>query len=157
MFSSSENMAFSISFFLCTVIMASKSRLVVVNGCACPGSMLTYECSVEGGSATVWQGSAFECSNSGDEIVLLHSRFTSGDHKTCNSGAIVGRSLRVEDNYYTSQLIVTVSPELIGRNISCAYDSDDNEEVTVGNTSIFMITGTILARTNCPITVYVGN
>ena len=54
-------------------IEASELRIIGANGVhayACPGSILTLECIVNGGAAdsTVWQGTAFsDC-----EIALLH-------------------------------------------------------------------------------------
>ena len=74
------------------------------------------------GGSTVWQGEAIDSHNS--EITLLHSRFTSPDGTTgeCNDGDIVAlimRSLGVEDNLYTSQLRVTVSAAITGKNITC--------------------------------------
>ena len=43
-------------------------------GCVRPGDTLTYECTVTGPyGATVWTGTAFECShNRENEIILLH-------------------------------------------------------------------------------------
>ena len=96
-----------------------------ISGCVCPGDILTYECTVMGGTATVWTGIAFNCSRfSSTEIVLLHSRFISanGTSFICNNGAIVVGGLSVDGNNYTSQLNVTVTPETIGKTIECHYD-----------------------------------
>ena len=72
---------------------------------------------------TIWTGTAFDCSDRNDQIVLLHSRFMfGGTFDTCNNRAIVVRSLGVEDSYYTSQLNVTISSALNGRNITCISD-----------------------------------
>ena len=64
------------------------------------------------GGVTVWNGTALECIS--NEIVLLHRRFNSaygayGAYGVCNNGSIVGQSLRVEHNFYTSQLNVTLT------------------------------------------------
>ena len=77
--------------------------------------------------ATVWQGTAFDCASKNNEILLLHNRFETegGTSEECNNGAIVGRSLRVEGNRYTSQLTVFVSPDMIGGTIDCAVDNGD--------------------------------
>ena len=93
--------------------------------CVCPGDTLIYECTVAELGSTIWTGTAFECSSSNNEIILLHSRFTSvyGDYGSCNNGDIVARSLSVEDNNYTSQLNVTVTPETAGMTIECIGDS----------------------------------
>ena len=88
--------------------------------CVCPGDVLTYECTVVGGSSTVWTGNAFICPS--NEITLLHSHFESITH-LCNNGSIVGRSLAVEGNNYTSQLKVTVTPDIAGKTIMCISDN----------------------------------
>ena len=78
------------------------------------------------------------------EIVLLHSHFVSdtGTFKTCNNGAIVGRSFRVEDNSsYTSQLNVTVSSDMIGESIECVHTPSATDVIVVGSSVINVITG----------------
>ena len=122
-----------------------KQVTVSTGSCTCPGSTLTYECTVVGGSggATVWRGTVFNCPLSDHEIVLLHGRFESdtGTFKTCNNGAIVGRGLRVEDNSsYTSQLNVTVSPDMIGESIECSHDHGGTTNV-IGSSMLHTITG----------------
>jgi hypothetical protein len=98
-----------------------------MNECVCPGDKLTYECTVQGSDtgATIWTGTAFSgCQQ--NEILLLHRQFTpigSGSTRTCNNGAIVGQSLGVLGNHYTSQLNVTITPETAGKTITCAYDA----------------------------------
>ena len=94
-----------------------------MNGCVCPGDTLTYECTAMGLGSTIWTGSALHCTN--DEIVLIHTRFLyneSGILTSCNNGAIVARILSVEDNNYTSQLNVTITPDTAGETIECASD-----------------------------------
>ena len=90
----------------------------------CPGDNVTFECTVVGevGSSTVWRGNAFNCNNSDNEIVLLHSRFneSSGHNmRTCNNGAIVGWSLRNTSDTYTSRLNVAFNYDIIGETIQC--------------------------------------
>jgi hypothetical protein len=97
-----------------------------VNECVCPGDKLTYRCIVQGSAngATIWNGTAFSgCPQ--DEILLRHGDFisTGGLTGTCNNGAIVGQSLGVQGNNYTSQLNVTITPETIGKTITCAYNT----------------------------------
>ena len=103
-----------------------RSGLIELSGCTCPGYTSAYECTVLSGfgGATVWKGSAFDCTTSDNEIVLLHSRFQQDarTHKTCNNGSITGEAIKVEENYYTSQLHVTVSLDMIGKSIECAND-----------------------------------
>ena len=78
---------------------------------------------------TVWQGGAFDC----DEITLLHSRFTSqeGAYGECNDGAIFAKSLRVEGDLYTSQLIVTFSAATTGKNITCIHENTGTGALTI--------------------------
>ena len=92
------------------------------SGCACPGDILTYKCIIMGTyfGVTVWTGSAFM---SNCEITLLHIRFPSVADE-CNNGAIVGRSLSVEDNNYTSQLNIIVTPDIAGKTIECGQDDE---------------------------------
>lgn len=101
----------------------------------------TYKCTVAGTSygITVWRGSALsDCDT--QEISLLHRRFTDA-HKTCNNGAIVARGISniagngTDSEWYTSQLTVTVTPELIGKNVECAYDDVINV-TTIGTLNI---------------------
>ena len=72
------------------------------------------------GGATVWTGTALNCPS--DEIVLLHRRFTDRTIKSCNNGATVAQSLSVQDNLYTTQLSVTIVPNIARKCIMCFYD-----------------------------------
>ena len=96
-----------------------------MNECVCPGEKLLYQCTVQGNAngATVWNGTALSgCQQ--NNIVLHHSLFTStgGSMAMCNNGDIVGQSLGVQGNSYTSQLNVTITPDTTGKTIICAYD-----------------------------------
>ena len=88
----------------------------------CPGDILVFACSVNDGIATVWRGSIFNCPNSGNEIVLRHSTFEHGSIKTCNDGTVVAFGTEVTNSSYTSQLNVTVSPEMHNGTIECVQD-----------------------------------
>lgn len=101
------------------------------SGCACPGDTLTYECTAMGRGVTIWTGTAFNCSESNNEISLLHNRFSSteGDYGSCNNGSIVGQSLGIEGNNYTSQLNVTVTPDTAGTMIMCLYYNFYNDSI----------------------------
>jgi hypothetical protein len=81
--------------------------------------------------------------NSNDEITLLHSRFANGTIGTCNNGTIVGRDISVDnDTYYTSQLSVTITPDLIGTSIECIHDDYVYvNPAVVGSFTILPITG----------------
>ena len=114
--------------------LSPNSTGVVV--CECPDYTITYECTIVGGLATVWKGSAVDCKN---EIVLLHSRFMSdGTVRECNDGAIIGRSVTVANNdLYTSQLMVRISSATVGKTIECFYDDGSTEQLVKS----FIITG----------------
>ena len=88
----------------------------------------TYECTILGEGATLWKGSAFNCPDTDNEIVLLHS-INSIEQRVCNNGAIIGRIVHVKGNIYTSQLTVNISSEVPDSDITCAYDS--GEEINV--------------------------
>lgn len=109
--------------------------------CTCSGDVLTYECRVVDGSATVWRGSAFDCPSSGGEIVLRHSQVASGGAVgVCNNGAIVGQGVSVVDNCFTSQLNVTLSSRLNGKSVECAHFNNVNTAV-VSNSLVNITTG----------------
>ena len=88
----------------------------------CSGDKLVFECTVEGGVATVWQGYVLECDNSNDKIVLLHSRFNTGTSSSCSSEAVVGMSIRVENNLYISQLVVRIKDGMNKLKVKCVRD-----------------------------------
>ena len=105
-----------------------------VNECICPSDKVTYNCTVQGNAtgATVWNGAAFSgCPQ--NEILLQHHQFTQtgGPTGTCNNGAIVGQSLGVQGNNYTSQLNVTITPKTAGRTITCAYDALTGQDTMI--------------------------
>ena len=84
------------------------------------------------GLGTVWRGSAFDCENSNNEITLLHSRFVNGTIGTCNNGFIVGQNVRVENGTrFTSQLSITISPDIIGKSIEYFHDDYEYVNTTV--------------------------
>ena len=101
---------------------ARQELIIPVNtGCACPGNELPFTCTVVGNGATSWEGTAFDCT--AQRIVLRHNLFTGSAGATgmCNNGAIVGRSLEVNNNCYTSQLDVTVDYTFSNETIACVH------------------------------------
>ena len=88
--------------------------------------MLTFTCTVIGGGITVWNGTAFSCSGSTNDIQLRHTQFnaTGGPSKSCNDDAIEARSIGVTNDCYASQLIMRVSPRLNNTTIQCTHDSN---------------------------------
>ena len=122
---------------------------------------MTFECSIaEIVGTTVFQGEFLDCSSS-NEIVLLHSRFKNMTASViCNDGKVRGYSLSANDSEpcYTSQLQVMVSPDIIGRSITCAYDNGITEE-EIGNYSFeqcHITTVTTIARSTGKLVIHVG-
>ena len=105
---------------------------------------MTYECTVMSGSygATIFRGnpsSFYDCtgdSNSHTEIVLHHNLFHNSIQRTCNDGTVVGQSLSNDSTYYTSQLIITVTSELIGDTIECVHDNGTHRDIVIGQSKI---------------------
>ena len=110
---------------------------------ACPGDVLSYNCTVVGGIATVWRGTAFDCpETTNNEIILRHSRFSvaEGTFGSCSGGIIRGRSLGVQDSMcYISQVNVTVNSGHNGQTVECTIDPS---LAVVGSATI--LTGIIL-------------
>ena len=73
-----------------------------------------------GGGSTIWRGSAFNCA--GDAITLIHQNFIDGTIRGCNDGDIVGQSVGVDGEFYTSQLNVTISAGLNSKTVVCYFD-----------------------------------
>ena len=102
---------------------------MVLSDCVCPGHELRLECTVAGGGATVWRGSAFsDCI--GNRLVLRHSQFESqGILGVCNNGRIIGRNINtISDSdgiKYISQLIIQLDENgtLEGRVVECVHSS----------------------------------
>ena len=92
---------------------------------SCPGDVQTIECTITGDGLTLWQGTAFQCVSTSNEIILRHSQFGESYNPigTCNDGAIVARALGVVNGSYISQLNVTVSPELNNTTVECWHDN----------------------------------
>ena len=84
------------------------------------------------GVGTIWRGSAFNCSSSGNEIFLRFRSDSLGrsDTRTCNDGMITGRVVDTDGDYYTSQLNVTLDHDVIGETIECnSIDGKQNPAV----------------------------
>ena len=109
--------------FLCNCKESRFIDVALMSGCVCPGDTWTYECTTMGHGSTIWMGTAFDCIY--NEIILLHSCFLYGEgaYHSCNNGTIVARSFSVQGNNYTSQLIVTITPDTAGTTVVCGHDN----------------------------------
>jgi hypothetical protein len=117
-----------------------ENALVPISNCMCEGHDQVYECRVTGSGATVWRGSAFNCDDTGNEIILLYSRF--GTAEVCNDGAIIGRIISVENDTYVSQLTVVVSAKMTGKSINCFHDGPAGApEELIGSSVLTLTTG----------------
>ena len=97
-----------------------------------------------GTGTTVWKGSAFQCPDNGNNILLSHRHFSSpGTMDTCNNGAIVGQSIRVANNSYISRLNVTVDASMDGQTIKCFYNNG-SREIEIGLDTITIRAGIVL-------------
>ena len=107
--------------------MAEALIEVSPNSCACPGDIVIYECTVFGdpGGITIWMGDFFHCSSGNQAIEFVHNHFQgeATKYRTCNNGSIAGRIVRAENNSFTSQLNIILTPDIAGRSIKCAYDN----------------------------------
>ena len=116
----------------------SMSEFIVINNCTCNG----YECRITGNGSTIWQGTGTTvgCSSSSNEIILFHGQSSSSMCHVCNSGAVMGCITSVENNSYITQLMVSVSAEVIGTNISCSHDHGGHTDL-IGSSLITLTTG----------------
>ena len=97
---------------------------MAINDCTCEGHNVTYECTVFGNGATIWKGTAFDCSLTNNELAIFHTiNFISQRPLPCNNGAITGSAVRAENGSYISQISVRVSSELNGTTVACAHDN----------------------------------
>ena len=89
----------SVAFYVLISVchLASASASSTFQAILCPGDVLTIECTITGGVATVWRGTAFQCVSRSNEIILRHSGFRESYNPagTCNNGAIIARALGV--------------------------------------------------------------
>jgi hypothetical protein len=95
-----------------------------MDGCICPNHDISaFQCTTGvGGGITVWQGSAFQCPQTSDEIALRHAQFL-GSVGVCNDGAICAHAHSIQSpDCFISNLTVYITPALEGRIVRCEYD-----------------------------------
>ena len=143
----SPSSGYSSHIMYLVLLISAQTELIVPSnsGSVCPGDVLTYICTARGPGNTLWKGSAFHCSSTQNEIILQHSRYDSpgGTTRYCNDRAIVGQSIRVENNdCYISQLNVTISSDMNNKTIECAHTN------TTGLNTISVHTLSILSGKN---------
>ena len=125
------------------IVEGTINELISPSGCSCPEDQLTLDCSVQGGVATVWQGSAFDCAS--NQIILLHNKFSDWQSPAggeCNGGKIVAHSIGEFNNTYVSQLNVTVTEDMNNRTIECAAEHTNGTLLNSGASTVTVATGT---------------
>ena len=114
---------------------------MAVNDCTCQGHNVTYECTVSGNGATIWTGTAFDCSSANNELIIFHStNDTSEMSEYCNNGAIIGRAIGAKNDSYTSQITIQVSNEFNGTTVVCAHDNG-TDTIEIGSAMLNITTG----------------
>lgn len=122
--------------------------LSLVVGCLCPGETLTYQCAVPSGTATVWSGSAFNCPNANNAIILHHSQYTSGNSSgDCSNHDILGQGVSVANSSFVSILNVTV-------NSNYSYYEDKMIECIYSEGSRLIPIGRIMINASLPTGMY---
>ena len=132
----------AVFYVLILVASVSVSTCSTHQVISCPGDVLTTECAIVGGGATVWEGTVFQCDgNSLDFIPLRHSQFLESPKPevSCSNGAIVAQALGVVNGSYVSQLNVTVSLELNNTTVECVH-SYNLTETLVRSIQIIVLT-----------------
>ena len=105
------------------IVSTIGNDLILLDGCICPNHNISFQCTTIGGGITVWQGSAFHCPQSSDEIALRHAQFL-GSVGVCNDGAICAHAADIESpDCFISNLTVYITPALEGRTVTCEYDN----------------------------------
>ena len=108
---------------------------------ACHGDVLTFECTVNGGVTTVWKGSAFKCTHTSNDIILLHSRPNANG--TCDDGELKAYAeLEVFGNKYFSQINITATYPLTVSmfTVACILDNGTAETI-VSNWTVSISSG----------------
>ena len=87
-----------------------------------------------GGLTTIWQGTAFNCSDIGNVIYLLHSQYGMSITESCSNGALVSEGIGNIGTDYTSQLSVMANSDLNRTTIECIR----TPSTAIGNDTILV-------------------
>ena len=105
----------------------------------CQGDILTFNCTVNGGVSTVWQGSAFKCIQTNNEIVLLHSRSnTSNDSGSCDDGDIAAYAVLYSnrDEYFSEINVTPTSPFTVSSFTVVCFKDNGTNAIVVSNWTV---------------------
>ena len=133
------------------VLGESRNRFAQLENCTCPGYTQTYECSIFGGGLTVWNGSAFDCSRTQNEIRLRHSQYSMDSQATgrCSNDTIIGSSVGISEGFYVSQINVTITPERVNETIMCVHRDIYDQNTIIGQTILEITMGKLQAMRTC--------
>ena len=124
-----------------------------MSSCICIGYDAAYLCTTIGNGATRWGGTAFNCPYLGNGFSLIHEQYSlpNGTTKYCNEGAIIGWSIQVHENGYSSMLLVNVTTlKLNGTTVKCEYnDLSSYQEEFIGEKHIILTAGIIIIIMLC--------
>ena len=100
----------------------------MLTSCTCPGHEIVFECIIDDGTTTIWQGTALEECESGN-LLLRHSQFNESygysRNTTCGTiGQVTGRAVSAENQIYISQLALNFSQSLNGSTVQCGSATD---------------------------------
>ena len=115
----------------------------MITSCICPGYEAVYQCTVNGGGSTIWQGTAMQGCGAG-RIVLHHSEFDYR-HTTNTTCAfldqyVASQAILSANNSYTSQLTIhNLSPLVNGSTLECTTAKGLN----FASKQLFFTTGTL--------------
>ena len=108
------------------------------SSCVPEGDTVVYQCTVTditmGGLSTIWQGTALDCSDTGNVISLLHSQYGMSFTQSCSNGALVDEGIGNIGNDYMSQLSVMATSDLNGTTIECIR----TPSTAIGNDTILV-------------------
>ena len=83
----------------------------------------------------MWQGTAFDCPQSSNEISLRHAQFLSSVG-VCNDGDICAHAYSMPTpDCFVSNLIVHITPALEGQTVRCEHD----DGITVSLVGLFVL------------------
>ena len=111
----------------------SEGTVLTTSSCICSGQEAVFRCTVDGGVTTTWTGSALENCSDGS-ITLRHSLFGNGTtiNKTCGAtGQVIGQAISAENGSYTSNFIIKDAQQIVGSQIICTNNMDDESNVTI--------------------------
>ena len=133
-----------LTMYYCISLTSANNNILHCGNYLCPEGILIFSCRVDGGGATIWKGSIFNCPGKRNEITLRHSEFDNGVAEatgSCNDGNIVAYNIDVtiSNDIYSSQLNITVSPEMHNETVECIqYHRVSSTSVSVGTYTLIL-------------------